>query len=50
MNNTADYRITASQLNAFDWFLHSENESAEQDLLDTTNRVPVDYSEAQARS
>ena len=46
MNSTADYRITASQLNSFDWFLKDEKESAEQDLLDTINRVPKDYAKA----
>jgi len=46
--NTVDYRITASHLNAFDWYLRSE--SAElQDLLDNINRVYKPTSEAQAR-
>jgi len=48
----ADYKITASMLNSFQWYLdhQSNNDDAEiQKLLDTINRVSVEYTEAQAR-
>ena len=48
-NNNVDYKITASLLNSFDWYLHSNSENAEQDLLNTINRASVDYTEAQAK-
>ncbi|MCL2039773.1 MAG: hypothetical protein FWG85_05020 [Bacteroidetes bacterium] len=43
----ADYRITASQLNAFDWFLHNEKDNAEQELISTINRDSVGHTEPQ---
>ena len=48
-NYASDYKITASQLNAFDWYLHNEKEDAEQQLLDTINRKDAVYSEAMAK-
>ena len=49
INNNADYRITASLLNSFQWYMQSENNNAEQQLLDTINRIPAVYTEPQAK-
>lgn len=48
MNKICDYRITASMLNSFNYYLNNEL-SSEKEMLDIINRVPQITTEAQAK-